>query len=262
MANDVYLRTHDGLATMVSARAATRVLRDTLTAQGKNADTIDAALMGQLLIGPILQEFEQILPREGLKRNLEDLASSLHSLEGKASAPNPTSPTSPSAAANASLRHSRRPQASEAQDESLLEERPSPVSFGEATQSRINAASRTSSGRGRRREPLQCSQEQLEDVVLRFAQIEHVRLVAAIREKGDVAVSRGSGVDLESLSRYGLMGLRLLGRSGNLHSYYLAHSLGQLFLFTFGADTIIVLGAPELNVGTVFTTANTLKEEL
>jgi hypothetical protein len=106
------------------------------------------------------------------------------------------------------------------------------------------------------------SEAQLESIVMRFAQVEHAKLIAAVRENGTIVTSRGAGVDLNSLSRFGLMGLRLLERSGELRSYYLAHSQGQLFLFCFGKDTVIMLGSSDINVGTVFATLSSVKESL
>ena len=109
---------------------------------------------------------------------------------------------------------------------------------------------------------LTLSEAQLESIVMRFAQVEHAKLIAAVRENGTIVTSRGAGVDLNSLSRFGLMGLRLLERSGELRSYYLAHSQGQLFLFCFGKDTVIMLGSSDINVGTVFATLSSVKESL
>lgn len=103
---------------------------------------------------------------------------------------------------------------------------------------------------------------ELERGVLAFAQLEHVRLVAALREDGSVAVSRGTGIDLDDLSRLGVMGLKLLQRSGQLRSFYLGHTNGQLFLFPFGRDVLAVVGGPDLNLGGVFAALVALKEEL
>jgi hypothetical protein len=111
-----------------------------------------------------------------------------------------------------------------------------------------------------KREPL--SLDKLEKAILKFAQLENVKLVAAVRADGEVAVSRGTGVELSALSRLGLMALRLLKRSGDLRSYYLAHTQGQLFLLTLGSDTLIVMGSSEVNLGAVFATLSTIKEEI
>lgn len=104
--------------------------------------------------------------------------------------------------------------------------------------------------------------EELERALVHFAQLEHTQMVAAVRWDGNVALSRGSGYDLETLSRLGMSGLRLLAKSGRLRSYYLSHTSGQLFLFPWGRDVIVVVGSTELNLGGVFTALTALKEEL
>jgi len=106
------------------------------------------------------------------------------------------------------------------------------------------------------------SEVTLERFVLAFAHLDHVRQVAVLRQGGEVTLARGEGVDLATLARLGLLGLKLLSRSGRLHTYYLAHSRGQLFLFSLGVDTIVVVGAPELTIGAVLATYARLKEEL
>ncbi|MDZ7704584.1 MAG: hypothetical protein U5L04_08915 [Trueperaceae bacterium] len=307
MPNRVYTHAHEGLATMVSARAATRVLQDTLRDRGTTPDTVSAEQMHDLLLGPVLKEFEQILPREGLKRNLGSLAKELEALETGSPGRSDQAENNPSRLE--SIRNflntpiiGERPAAESAParpDASSENAGPEDTSGGSATRISRSAQRRpepspkdtleippgdispptrtpvpsatpvppskarpqrpTRGAAQRKAAPL--SEERLEQIVLRFAQIEHVRIVAAIRDNGEIAVSRGSGIDIDALSRYGLMGLRLLGRSGELNSYYLAHTKGQLFLFTFGRDTLILVGRSELNVGTVFATAAALKEE-
>lgn len=105
------------------------------------------------------------------------------------------------------------------------------------------------------------SREALNEVVLAFAQLDNVKLVAAFTQTGKSVVSRGGGFDLDALSRLSGMALKLLGKSGALRSYYLAHSGGQLFLFPHGGYTLMVIGNAELNLGLVFTTLQKLKEE-
>ncbi len=100
-----------------------------------------------------------------------------------------------------------------------------------------------------------------DDLLLAFAQLEHVEMVAAF-EGGGVTAVRGSGFEVEALSRLGTLGLRLLGRSGELRTFYVAHSRGQLFLFPFGEVTLMLIGSSELNLGVVFATLHKFKEEL
>ena len=77
MANNVYAQALGGLQSLVSARAAERALGNALQAKGETADTVDAEVMSRVLLGPILSEFETIMPREGLKRQLRSLAANL-----------------------------------------------------------------------------------------------------------------------------------------------------------------------------------------
>ena len=106
------------------------------------------------------------------------------------------------------------------------------------------------------------SDEVLDETILQFAQLEHVRMVAALLENGKVASSRGDGFDLETLSRLGTLGLKLLSRSGELRSYYLAFKEGQLFFFPLQGYTLCIIGTTELNLGLVFATLQKLKEDV
>ncbi|MEM7735695.1 MAG: hypothetical protein AAF267_07870 [Deinococcota bacterium] len=389
MANPVFKRALDGLATMVSARAARRVLEAGVRSVAETPDTIPAKTMQALLVGYVHREFEQMLPREGLKRNLEQLAKRVGELSiapPQPKLPNPydssevdavtaalsyftrvnieATPTSGEAtnnmidaskndaiangAVNGSVNDAsidisntpqtstaeqvmltgqansgqakadgsttnrarvmptafssqedtpssqatsspkRRPQAQSSTQQATRHSPPSPspstptsstpVSSTPAAamwQDQFDVSAKTDKLKDITREGTihegtimadsietksTLSEAQLETIVMKFAQVEHARLVAAVRENGTIVTSRGAGVDLNSLSRFGLMGLRLLERSGHLRSYYLSHTQGQLFLFCFGRDTVIMLGSSDINVGTVFATLASLKD--
>jgi hypothetical protein len=102
----------------------------------------------------------------------------------------------------------------------------------------------------------------LKAAVLRFAKIESVQQVAALRSDGSVVEARGRAVDLDSLGLLISSSLGLLRRHGPIRSYYLQHSRGQMFLFPVGQDTLIVVGRTNLNLGAVFTALAALEEEL
>jgi len=72
--NEVYVSTRDALATLVSERAATRMLDAALRRSSLSADTLDAGAVRKLLLGPVQRELEGILPRTGLRRTLRRLA--------------------------------------------------------------------------------------------------------------------------------------------------------------------------------------------
>lgn len=74
MQNEVYWNTRRELAELVSPRAAQRVLDDALQASGHHADTVDAAAMRKLLLGPVRRQLASVLPRSGLTRSLKRIA--------------------------------------------------------------------------------------------------------------------------------------------------------------------------------------------
>jgi hypothetical protein len=99
-------------------------------------------------------------------------------------------------------------------------------------------------------------------LLVAFAQLEDVRMVALLGRQGEVLASRGTGFELPALSRLGTLALALLERSGELRSFYLAQPRGQLFLFPFPGALLLVIGSAEVNLGQVFATLQKLKEDL
>ncbi len=111
------------------------------------------------------------------------------------------------------------------------------------------------------------SPEKLAIMLVRFAQLEHVKVVAAVKPNGEVSMARGSGFDVDALSRLGSLGIKLLSRNRKIRSYYLSQSRYQLFLFplyshTSLSQTLIVVGSSEVNVGDVFSVRSHLEEDL
>jgi hypothetical protein len=104
--------------------------------------------------------------------------------------------------------------------------------------------------------------ETLARMLVKFAQLEHVKVVAAMRPNGDISMARGTGFDLDALSRIGSLGLKLLSRGRTIRSYYLSNSRYQLFMFPLASHTLIVVGSSEVNVGEVFNTLSQLEEEV
>ena len=257
MPNNIYKHVQSKLATMVSARAARRALRSALKDREVTPDNVDVGSMIKVLKGPIFKDFQLILPREGLKQNLSQLISELEVLDSSSAAVKKDKKASKSGEGD--IFKDTLPEFwFEDPDDKQIEqptvekevELPKQNKFSSAKNNVATAI------------PSPLTEDRLEEITLQFAQLEHVKLVAAIRQKGEVVISRGSGIDLEMFSRIGLMGLKLLQKGGNLRSYYLSHSCGQLFLLIFGQDIVVVMGTPELNVGTVFANMSTLKEKL
>jgi predicted regulator of Ras-like GTPase activity (Roadblock/LC7/MglB family) len=297
--NEVFLRTRTGLSAFVSSRAAGRILEGALKGSGHSPDNVDPKQMTSTLLGPVLRELETVLPRAGLRRNLEKLARSIRSTEASAGV---ESGEQPGAAEDAEHQepagtgpagtHSGRTAATAGADEAPADAAWAP-SAGEGSPADIgasqggddpaadDAAPRTlpqtrapaaadgapgsiGSDRGERAPVRRAlSAEELERHVQRFAQIEHVRLVAVIRQDGSLAASLGGGPDLTLLARISRLALTLLAKGGTVRQVHLGHSEGQLFLFPFGSDLLVVFGGVDLNLGTVTTafTALALEEE-
>lgn len=258
MANEVYALTHDGLASMISARAASRLLDGALTRKGHSADSIKPEEMKDVLLGPVLRELEGILPREGVKRNLkiilQELRQQARELHGASEElVFETSDIQPEEQVEPEMTGERLDTLSDV-TLSSFDESPSEAAVATAVaQPMIKQSTRTT---------LKIKDEtELESTVLKFAKLDHVKLVAATRASGEIVLSRGSGYDLNALASLGTVGLKLLKRSGNIRSYYLAHTNAQLFIFPSEDYTVFVIGSSELNLGEVFTTLSTLEEE-
>jgi hypothetical protein len=295
--NEVFLRTRAGLSAMVSARAAGRILEGALKGSGHSPDDVDLRQMQSALLGPVFQELEGVLPRHGLKRNLERLARSLRSSESHG-ADAPAEPDAgPLTVASGSVASGSMASGSMASGSVASGsvpngaapgplEPPAPAADGMPTwpetgpgtwpdtpsggppgQPALEVVAADYSAPGGELTaavPRSLDEEGLERLVARFAQLEHVQLVAAIREDGSVAVAVGEGPDLGMLARLSRLALTLLAKGGVLRSLHLGHSQGQLFLFPVGPDLLVVFGNVDLNLGAVTNefTALALEEEL
>ncbi|MGL4611820.1 MAG: hypothetical protein ACRCYY_19435 [Trueperaceae bacterium] len=102
--------------------------------------------------------------------------------------------------------------------------------------------------------------ETLHHMLVQFAQLDHVKVIAAVRPNGEISQSRGNGFDLDALSRLGSLGIKLLSRGRSIRSYFLSSSNYQLFLFPLGSHTLIIVGSHEINVGEVFNTLSQLTD--
>jgi hypothetical protein len=98
-------------------------------------------------------------------------------------------------------------------------------------------------------------------MLVKFAQLENVKVVAAVRPNGEISMARGTGFDLDALSRIGSLGLKLLSRGRSIRSYYLSNNRYQLFMFPLFSHTLIVVGSSEVNVGEVFSTLSHLESQ-
>ena len=257
MPNEVFLRTRAGLSTMVSSRAAGRILEGALKGSGHDPEMVNQSQMRSALLGPVLHELENVLPRAGLRRNLERLAKSLREPNGERE--------TPTALLTGSIPAQAVPSAPPQSVAKPAPQGPFEAFAGPPTLSAVDEV--VAKGAARKVTPRflrRLVDDELEAKVTRFALIDNVRLVAVIRADGSVPVYRGDGLDLDLLSRLCRLSLSLLGKGGELRSLHLGHSHGQLFLFPIGPDLLIVLGSTDLNLGSVTTafTALALEEEI
>ena len=77
MANQIYDVTHEGLSTVISAKAATHVLRKAIESQGHDSKSITGSEMRDVLMGPVYQELTTIMPKDGVERTLKQIIKNL-----------------------------------------------------------------------------------------------------------------------------------------------------------------------------------------
>lgn len=232
--NPVYQKTLQGLSALVSGAAATRLLDKSLADAGLTPARVRPVQMKELLVGPVLDELEAILPRSGVVRNLEALAADINAVAAE---------STPAGAVPAARSVPVRPASAE-----VARARTAQVITGvrtELVRKQVN------------------SSERLQSAVLALAAIDNVTMVAAVRSSGQTEFSRGAG-DVENLARFAMLALSLLTRSGSLRMFYLALEDSSLLLFPWGSDALLLAGRPQLNVGATVTAFNDIvlsKEE-
>lgn len=293
--SDVYLRTRDALATLVSERAARRVLNAALRHASVSADTLDEGAVRKLLLGPVQRELEGILPRAGLRRTLRRLARQV--ADGAPRAPEPAPVTAlsplpseahselqpvtrssvylpgiaspddaPAPGAAGTKRAAPGPRAKPAPEGAW----PGGGARGEpagpaaavvaavgAPTSRIRAARVASEPTV---VPRALAAEVLDRLMVHFAEIEGVTQVIGLRDRNDPAHVRGEGLDPDALGPLARSSIRLLGRHGPLRSLVLEHPGGLLFIFPLGRDAVAVLAGTDVNMGAVFAARAALEE--
>ncbi len=291
MPNEVYFRTRDALATLVSERAATRVLDAALRRSHENAEALDERTVRHLLLGPIQRELEGILPRTGLRRTLRRLArqvtDEVRSLGVNVTQPGPAGAglqdrphtvLKPVTESSVYLPDVAPPMPDEPRSQTSTAGRSTPptanlrrdpswrsreAAVGVATATAGDAAA-TAPAHGRDRSrptvvPHPLGAEAMDALSVHFAEIEGVLQVIALRASGGPQV-RGDSVDADALAPLAQSAVRLLGRFGPLRSLVLEHEAGLLFIFPLGRDTIAVLTRANVNMGAVFAARAALEE--
>ncbi len=280
MPNEVYLRTRDALATLVSERAATRVLDVALRRSHATADSLEPQAVRTLLLGPVQRELENILPRNGLRRTLKRLARQIaEASETAGPSRTDVTPRRPRQQAEAELHPVTRssvylpgpplPPAdgsgSSQRGSAATSVPPSPASApheGAPRREAAQAAGAAAVAAGDRRPtvvPHPLGAEALDALAVHFAAIEGVRQVVALRAASAPQV-RGEGLDADALAPVAQSAVRLLGRYGPLRSLVLEHHGGLLFVFPLGRDAIAVLARTDVNMGAVFAARAALEE--
>lgn len=292
MPNEVYMRTRDALATLVSERAATRVLDAALRRSHERADALDERTVRHLLLGPIQRELEGILPRTGLRRTLRRLARQVAdevrsqggpvtdaSTAGSELQQRPRTVLKPVTQSSVYLPDAAPPMPDEAPH-------PEPAAVGRSVPSAAHrrgdrtgrvregtaavatadagSAAAPAARRGRDRSrptvvPHPLGAEALDALSVHFAEIEGVLQVIALPAAAGPQV-RGDGIDAEALAPLAQSAVRLLGRFGPLRSLVLEHEAGLLFIFPLGRDAIAVLARANVNMGAVFAARAALEE--
>lgn len=289
MPNEVYLRTRDALATLVSERAATRVLDAALRRSHERAASLDERTVRQLMLGPIQRELEGILPRTGLRRTLRRLArqvaDDVRAQPGPAHGPGPAAhglQERPSTVLKPVTQSSvylpdATPLLPEAvEGERAVVPRPAPAAprhrqapYGRGRARSVAVATAEageSAAAARRRDrsrptvvPHPLGAEALDALSVHFAEVEGVVQLIALRASERPQV-RGDGIDPDALAPLAQSAVRLLGRFGPLRSLVLEHEAGLLFVFPLGRDAIAVLARANVNMGAVFAARAALEE--
>ncbi|MFO7544961.1 MAG: hypothetical protein R6W77_05645 [Trueperaceae bacterium] len=296
MQNEVYLNTRRELAELVSPRAAQRVLDDALQASGQRADTIDAAAMRKLLLGPVRRQLASVLPRSGLTRSLKRIASkvavSAKSATGTAGAEGATTAATAASAGWNEARSAVSPSPSAAQPTSVPDsavkrssvylpdlpalrltpkpptreaERaaPRPTAIAMPTGANPRGAARpqgaATAGASTVVAGGRLDDAAMEAVVRAFGALETVRQVVIVRGN-TVALERGEAIDAQRLPTLVRSTRHLLARGGDLRVFSLEHARGVLFVFPMGADAIVVVTRPNVNIGAVLTARAALEE--
>jgi predicted regulator of Ras-like GTPase activity (Roadblock/LC7/MglB family) len=268
--NEVYRCTRDGLARLLSPRAATRVLDDALRHAGMSPDALEPDGVRDLLMGPVRLELEGILPRSGLRRTLRRLARSVRA-QARA-APGRTSAAAAGRAVPAPHAEGRAElhpvTASSVYLPGIAIADPAAPTPGDSVPA-PRAAGRDAGGRGAAAAPgdpmvmpRARNEAELETLVHPFAAIEGVVQVLAVGDRGEVVLERGDGLTAAVAAPLVRTATHILGRHGRLRSMVVEHATGLLFVFPVGRETAVVRTRPNVNMGAVLSARAALEEGL
>jgi hypothetical protein len=239
--NEVYERTRMGLTGLLPGRAARRMLDDALVGRQRTPEDVSADEMAEVLLGTIYQDLSEVLPRAGLRRELERLVRDLDTLDGAAvfEPGAATAATEPGAASVAS-------------ESSTAGSHPT------------GHAPAGVADRAVRREPGLASVSLPSDpgrVLAALAVLDGVDGVAVFDARGGVVSVRGDVSEAEALGRVIAAGGRLLQRHGDLRTICVTTSAGVIVTVPVPPRWLAVTGAPDLNLGAIYAALAALEEE-
>jgi len=269
--NEVYRCTRDGLARLLSPRAATRVLDDALRHAGMSPDALEPDGVRDLLMGPVRLELEGILPRSGLRRTLRRLARSVRA-QARA-APGRTGAAAAAGRAVPAPHAEGRGELHPVTASSVYlpgiaiadPVAPTPgasVPAPRAPRQDAGARSAVAAPADPTVMPRARNEAELESLVRPFAAIEGVVQVLAVGDRGEVVLERGDGLTAAVAAPLVRTATHILGRHGRLRSMVVEHAAGLLFVFPVGRETAVVRTRPNVNMGAVMAARAALEEGL
>lgn len=237
MPNDVYRTTREGLAALISPRAATRLLDRVLQRVDLDAETVDAKAMQRLLRGKLRRELEPILPPRGLRRQLKRLD---RAVAETAAAHDPPPPDPAPASQGGSPGPVATPPPAPASATATLPAPPPAAAEDEP--------------------PLLAPASEPRHAWQRLVEVEGVH--RALWACGDRLVEdRGEGPAADRALEQVLALTRLTGRRSAVRSWHVRHGEGHVLLGTAGDRLLLVQGSADLNLGAVYAAFAALEEE-
>lgn len=253
MPNDVYATARRELASMMSVRAAERVLDDALASASVAADEVTPRQMRALVVGPIQRHLRATFPPAGVKAALTTLTERLRAMGAPTPVAEPARDDAPARAAEGAA-HADRVEAKPVS-------RPAPVSA--ATSASPAASSVPASAGAAVASPRHAGPplEELQRTALAFARHDDVVGVYLVRD-GRVSFARGAGIDGDAAARLVPVAANLLNRVGGWRSCSVQHERGHVFVIPFGRDHLVLVGRTEFNLGAILSALASLEEAL
>jgi hypothetical protein len=248
--NDVYERARSGIAGLVPGRAARRILDAALLRAKRSPDAVSAGEMVDVLIGPVYRDLKAIVPRSGLKRELGRVVRDLRALAARERSTGKGDTLDLFASAEIALPFDASPPP------------PPPSSALRSTLPRPTPALATGdSRRSAQRRPTPALRGDPERVLLALAALEGVQGTALFDAVGAVRRVRGELPQPEAVGRFVAGAGSELLRHGEARSLCVQSSAGVIIAVPVPPHWLAVTGAPDLNVGSVYTALSALEEE-